>query len=62
MSREYDLRTLEKQYSNGGLVYVLNYCISKDKSKKLSSVWKGPVIIVVKASAFFLYKVKFSTS
>ena len=54
MSREYDLRTLEKQYSNGDLVYVFNSCISKDKSKKLSPVWKGPVIIVVKLSAFFI--------
>ena len=61
MSREYDLRTLEKQYSKGDLVYVLNSCIPKGKSKKLSPVWKGPGMIAVKLSAF-LYKVKFRTS
>ena len=51
-----NLRTLEKQYSKGDLVYVLNSCIPKGKSKKLSPVWKGPVIIVVKVSAFFYIK------
>ena len=49
-----NVRTLEKQYSKGDLVYVLNSGIPKGKSKKLSPVWKGPVIIVVKLSAFYI--------
>ncbi|VDH99607.1 Hypothetical predicted protein [Mytilus galloprovincialis] len=57
MKKDYDLRVLERQYAPGDLVYVLDTAQIKGKSKKLSSPWKGPGIIIGKITPF-VYKVK----
>ncbi|XP_069101562.1 uncharacterized protein [Argopecten irradians] len=59
--RYYDLRILQRQYSEGDLVYLLDTAVVKGKCKKLSSPWKGPGIIVKKLSAY-LYRVKLRNS
>ncbi|VDI17251.1 Hypothetical predicted protein [Mytilus galloprovincialis] len=57
MKKDYDLRVLERQYAAGDLVYVLDTAKVKGKSKKLSSPWKGPGMIIDKITPF-VYKVK----
>ncbi|XP_033096409.1 uncharacterized protein LOC117100726 [Anneissia japonica] len=44
--RNYDLKLLERPYSAGDKVYVLDQTVAKGKSAKLRSPWKGPGIII----------------
>jgi transposase InsO family protein len=57
MKRDYDLRVLLRPYSEGDVVYILDTAGAKGKSRKLTSPWKGPAIILNKISAY-LYRVK----
>lgn len=57
MKRNYDLRVLQRPYAEGDVVYLLDTATLKGKSRKLSSPWKGPGIIVKKLSAY-LYRIK----
>ena len=41
-----DLRSYEKQYSTGDLVYVVDESVKIGQSKKLRSPWKGPFLVV----------------
>ena len=57
MKRNYDLRTVEKAYKKGDVVYVLDTAAVKGKCRKLSANWKGPGLILEVLSPY-LYKVK----
>ena len=57
MKRNYDLKGLLRPYSEGDVVYLLDTAVTKGKSRKLCSPWKGPAVIVKKLSAY-LYRVK----
>lgn len=57
MKRNYDLRVLQRAYAEGDVIYLLDTATVKGKSRKLTSPWKGPAIIVKKLSAY-LYRVK----
>ena len=53
MKRNYDVRVLERSYTEGDAVYIFGNC------KKLSSPWKGPGIITKKITpALFRVKLK----
>jgi hypothetical protein len=56
MKRDYDVRTLERQYKVGDIVYVLDTAKIKGRAKKLYPPWKGPGIICAKLSSY-VYKV-----
>ena len=55
--RDYDLKLSEHSYSVGDLVYVLHSATKVGQSKKLSPIWKGPLLIVEVLSPV-LYRVK----
>lgn len=57
MKRDFDLRVLLRPYTEGDVVYLLDKAVSMGKSRRLTSPWKGPAIIVKKLSAY-LYRVK----
>lgn len=57
MKRNYDLKVLLRPYAEGDVVYLLDSASTKGKSRKLSSPWKGPAIILNKLSAY-IYRVK----
>jgi len=61
MKRNYDLRVLARVYKEGDAVYVLDTATIKGKCRKLSSLWKGPGVIVKKISAY-IYCVKLKNS
>ena len=48
MKRDYDLRTHEKSYNVGDVVYHLDTAVTKGQNKKLTPPWKGPMIIIKK--------------
>ena len=53
----YDIRVLQRQYSPGDPVYLLNRKIVEGVPKKLQPVWIGPVMVMKKYSSF-VYKVR----
>ena len=57
MKRDYDVRTLQRFYNKGDVVYLLDTAVLKGKCRKLSSPWKGPAVMVEKISAS-LYRVQ----
>ena len=57
MKRDYDLRVLLRPYAEGDVVYLLDTATLKGKSRKLSSPWKGPAVILKKISGS-LYRIK----
>ena len=57
MKRDYDVKTLEKQYKKGDLVYVLDTASIKGKCRKLSPPWKGPGIVLERLTPY-IYKIK----
>ena len=61
MKRNYDLRVLLRPYKEGDIVYLLDTAVLKGKSRKLSSPWKGPAVIIKKITAY-LYRVKLRNS
>ena len=56
MKRDYDVRTLERRYKVGDIVYVLDTAKIKGRAKKLYPSWKGPGIFCAKLSSY-VYKV-----
>jgi len=48
MNRNYDLKVMERAFEEGDVIHLLDSATLKGSCKKLSSLWKGPVIIVKK--------------
>ena len=61
MKRDYDVRVLQRKYSVGDLIYLLDTAAKKGKCKKLCSPWKGPAVVIKVLSAS-LYQVKLHKS
>ncbi len=57
MKKDYDLKVLEKCYSVGDPVYILDTSSMKGKGRKLRPPWKGPGIILENISAA-VYRIK----
>ena len=53
-----DLKIRIKSYKVGDVVYLLDTASMKGQSKKLSPLWKGPMVIVEKYTPY-VYKMKF---
>ena len=61
IKKNYDLKILLRPYAEGDVVYLLDTAVSKGQSRKLSSPWKGPAIIIKKLSSY-IYRVKLHKS
>lgn len=55
MKRDYDVKLYTREYAVSDLDYVLDSAKIMGRAKKLDPAWKGPGIIVQKASEYSLH-------
>ena len=55
--KDYDLKVLERKYSVGDLVYLINSSTKIGQSNKLKPIWKGPFVIT-KVVSPVLYRIQ----
>ena len=57
MKKDYDIRTYERAYQVGYVVYVLDTSSTKGKCRKMKSPWKGPGV-VTRRLIDYVYEIK----